>query len=328
MGRFVDGQWVTGAAKPRADGQFVRPTTQFRERITAAPGRFTAEAGRYHLYVGYPCPWACRTLIVRQLKGLTDAIGVSILHPDVGDDGWTFRDDPGDIGGTTGDRAGNASLLRDVYLRAAANYTGRVTVPVLWDTREQTIVNNESPEIIDMLNSELSAFTDVDWDLSPDAPPAEVEQLDGRIYTTVNNGVYRCGFANSQQAYEDAFDALFETLDMLEARLQDRRFLWGQRLSIPDIRLFTTLVRFDAVYFGHFKCNRRRLVDYPNLWGYTRELYQVPGVAQTLRMDHIKRHYYGSHESINPRRIIAKGPDIDFAQPHGREHLPGDPHLP
>lgn len=327
MGRFVDGEWTTQPAARRPDGQFVRPITQFRHRITAGPGRFQAEAGRYHLYVSYACPWANRTLIVRELKGLSNVIDVSVLHPDMGDDGWTFAHDPDDIEGPTGDLIGDARLLGDVYLRANPQYTGRVTVPVLWDRQEATIVNNESPEIIEMFNSEFSAFTDVQWNLLPDDLCETMGSLDARIYGTVNNGVYRAGFASSQQAYEDAFDALFDTLDMLEARLSKQRYLCGPRLTASDLRLFTTLVRFDPVYHTHFKCNLRRLIDYDNLWGYTRELYQIPGVARTVRMDHIKRHYYVSHESISPRRIIAKGPLIDFAEPHGRGHLEGDPHV-
>ena len=333
MGRFVDGTWTTQPAARRPDGRFVRPVTQFRDRITASQGRFQAEAGRYHLYVSYACPWASRTLIVRELMALTDVIDVSVLHPDMGDDSWTFAHDPADIEGPTGDLAGEAKLLGDVYLRADAKYTGRVTVPVLWDRRERTIVNNESVEIIEMFNREFDAFTDVRWDLCPDAERDAMDGMDGmdgmdaRIYETVNNGVYRAGFAGSQAAYEEAFDALFETLDMLEQRLATRRYLCGARLTASDLRLFTTLVRFDPVYHTHFKCNLRRLIDYDNLWGYTRELYQIPAIKRTVRMDHIKRHYYRSHESISPRRIIARGPLIDFDAPHGRGHLEGDPHV-
>ena len=313
MGQLVDGSW-TSEWKLSHDkkGRFIRSDSQFRDWITAdGSSGFAAEPGRYHLYVSLACPWACRTLIFRALKNLDEAISVSIVDPDMGDDGWIFSDGPGCIA----DDVNNASFVHEIYTAARSDYSGRVTVPVLWDRERKTIVNNESSEIIRMFNS---AFGVGDHDYYPEDLRPAIDEINERIYNTVNNGVYMCGFARSQAAYEEAFDALFATLDHLESRLESSRYLCGDRITEADWRLFTTLVRFDPVYVGHFKCNHKRIADYPNLWGYTRELYQIEGVAETVDFAHIKRHYYYSHESINPSRVVAKGPEIDFLAPHGR----------
>lgn len=316
MGLLIDGrwhdQWYDTASN---DGRFVRAESAFRGRVSrdGASG-FPAEAGRYHLYVSLACPWAHRTLIVRKLKQLESAISVSVVHWQMGDDGWEFRDGPG----CTPDTVNGTRFLRDVYLLAQPRYSGRVTVPVLWDKATRTIVNNESAEIIRQLNREFDAFGNASVDFYPAALAPEIDRLNARIYATVNNGVYRCGFATSQAAYDEAFDSLFTTLDELEARLAGQRYLLGARITEADWRLFTTLVRFDAVYYGHFKCNRRRIADYPNLSNYLRDLYQVPGVAGTVDLHHIKHHYYGSHRKLNPSGIVPKGPELDFAVPHDR----------
>ncbi|RMD61696.1 MAG: glutathione S-transferase family protein, partial [Alphaproteobacteria bacterium] len=260
------------------------------------------------------CPWAHRTLIFRTLKRLQDLITVSVVHWHMGENGWEFRDGPG----CTPDPIGGARYLHQVYTRARPDYTGRVTVPVLWDRHRDTIVSNESADIIRMFNRAFDAWGDASVDFYPEDLREEIDAINALVYDTVNNGVYKAGFATAQKPYEEAYDALFATLDELEARLARQRYLVGSRLSEADWRLFTTLVRFDPVYVGHFKCNKRRLIDYPNLWAYTRELYQMPGVAATVDMHHIKHHYYGSHKSVNPTGIVPKGPDIDFTQPHGR----------
>ena len=329
MGLLIDGVWHDrGYDTGSTGGRFVRRDAQFRNWVTpdGAPGPsgaggFEAEPGRYHLYVSYACPWAHRTLIFRKLKRLERAISVSVVHWHMGDEGWEFRDGPG----CTPDTVNGTTHLREVYLKAKPDYSGRVTVPVLWDKQRATIVSNESSEIIRMFNAAFDALEDSGGDASLDFYPqdlrAEIDAINARVYATVNNGVYRAGFATSQDAYQEAFDALFETLDDLEDRLAHQRYLLGERLTEADWRLFTTLLRFDPVYVGHFKCNKRRLVDTPNLWGFTRELYQVPGVAETVKLDHIKRHYYGSHESINPSGIVPMGPEIDFTEPHGRARL-------
>jgi putative glutathione S-transferase len=322
---LIDGEWHdkwydTG----KTGGRFVRQDSAFRNWITpgGAPGPtgeggFEAEAGRYHLYVSLACPWAHRTLIFRTLKGLEDMVSVSVVNPMMLDQGWTFE--PGD--GVVPDSVNGARHLHEVYAKADPAYTGRVSVPVLWDRAKRTIVNNESSEIIRMFNSAFDGVGATGPDFYPEALRAEIEEINGPVYENVNNGVYRAGFATTQEAYDGAVAALFETLDMLEERLSRQRYLTGDRLTEADWRLFTTLIRFDPVYVGHFKCNIRRLLDYPNLWGYTRELFQVPGVAGTVNMDHIKNHYYGSHETINPTRIVPVGPAIDFTLPHGRDHL-------
>jgi putative glutathione S-transferase len=325
MGMLIDGAWrARPEVKVASDGHFHRPKTTVRNWITAdgAPGPggeggFAAAPGRYHLYVSLACPWAHRTLIFRVLKGLEDMVSVSVVNPLMLEDGWTFA--PGD--GVAPDTVGGAGFLHQVYARSDPRYSGRASVPVLWDKETGRIVNNESSEIIRMFNSAFDRLGAAGPDFCPESLRAEIDEINETVYETVNNGVYRAGFARTQEAYEEAVRALFATLDMLEERLSRQRYLVGDRITEADWRLFTTLVRFDAVYVGHFKCNIRRLADYPALWGYTRELYQVAGVAGTVNFDHIKRHYYMSHKSINPKRIVPAGPDIDFDAPHGRESL-------
>ncbi|HKJ95097.1 MAG TPA: glutathione S-transferase family protein, partial [Gammaproteobacteria bacterium] len=316
MGMLIDGVWRDRWYDTESTGgRFVRPDSAFRDRISADPeARFPAEAGRYHLYVSLACPWAHRTLIMRRLKGLEDVIGVSVVHPYMGENGWQFADYPG----STGDDLYGLDYLYQLYARAKPDYTGRVTVPTLWDRKTETIVNNESAEILRMLNSEFDAFAKPAPDFYPPDLRADIDAINALVYDRVNNGVYKTGFATSQDAYEEAVGRLFSALDHLEARLSEQRYLAGDRLTEADWRLFTTLVRFDPVYVGHFKCNLRRLVDYPHLWAYTRELYQMPGVSKTVSLDHIKRHYYTSHPTINPTRIIPMGPEIDFDEPHCR----------
>lgn len=306
-------------------GEFIRSTSGFRNWVTvdgsAGPsgeGGFIAEENRYHLYVSYACPWAHRTLIVRALKGLEDVISVSVVHPLMPAESWVFDEYPG----ATKDHVNNAKYMYDVYLKAEPNFNGLVTVPVLWDKKQQTIVNNESSEIIRMFNSSFDAFaSNKNIDLYPEELRLEIDEINQPIYDNVNNGVYRAGFATKQKAYEQAYDKLFNTLDDLEKRLSKQRYLVGDKITESDWRLFTTLVRFDPVYYNHFKTNKKRLIDYPNLWAYTRELYQVPGVAETVNMNHIKYHYFSSHTSINPTRIVPSGPEIDFMIPHGREKM-------
>lgn len=319
MGLLVDGVWRDEWYDTSSTGgAFVRADAAFRGRLTRdGSSGYPAEAGRYHLYVSLACPWASRTLIARALKKLDGAIGVSIVHPHMGAQGWTFEAYPG----ATGDRVNGLSYLHQVYALAKPDYGGRVTVPVLFDTKTRTIVNNESAEILRMMNAEMDAFGDASIDLYPEALRGEIDAWNAQIYPNLNNGVYRAGFATAQAAYEQAFDDVFRTLDRLEAHLSRHRYLVGGRITEADWRLFTTLVRFDPVYVTHFKCNLRRLVDYPSVWGYARDLYQVPGVAETVSLDHIKRHYFTSHESINPTRIIPKGPAIDLGAPHDRARL-------
>jgi len=326
MGQLVNGVWETGPVDTKkTGGAFRRGTSGFRNWITpdGAPGPsgeggFAAESGRYHLYVSYACPWAHRALIFRALKGLEPHIGVSVVHPDMLDDGWSFAEG---FDGATGDTLNGLAFLRDLYVKADAGVSGRVTVPVLWDRERGTIVSNESAEIIRMFNSAFDAITGDGQDFRPPALRDGIEEVNARVYDTLNNGVYKCGFASTQEAYDAAVRPLFETLDWLERRLSENRYLTGERITEADWRLFPTLVRFDTVYHGHFKCNRKRLVDCPNLWAYTRELYQWPGVAATVRMDHITRHYHYSHESINPHRIVPVGPVLDFGAPHGRSAM-------
>ncbi len=329
MGLLIEGEWVDRWYDTASSGgRFVREDAQFRNWITpdgspgpSGEGGFPAEPGRYHLYVSLACPWAHRTLIFRRLKGLEAMIGVSVVHWHMGDRGWTFERGPG----ATGDRLYGHCFLYELYRRAKPDYSGRVTVPVLWDKRRETIVSNESSEIIRMLGRAFDGIGARPGDYYPAPLRSEIDALNARIYETVNNGVYRSGFATTQAAYEEAVTALFDSLAWLEDRLSSRRYLLGPRITEADWRLFTTLVRFDPVYHGHFKCNLRRLVDYPNLWGYTRELYQWRGVAETVEMTHIKRHYYGCHRTINPTGIVPLGPEIDFTAPHGRAHLPAEP---
>ncbi|MBV0893023.1 glutathione S-transferase family protein [Paracoccus sp. Z118] len=323
MGLLVDGKWQdswydTGST----GGRFERTITRWRNWITAdgsagpsGEGGFAAESGRYHLYVSYACPWAHRTLILRAIKGLEDHISVSAVHPDMLSEGWEFRTD---FPGATGDTLFGERFLRDIYLRADPRASGRVTVPVLWDKARGTIVSNESAEILRMLNSAFDGITGNDDDYWPPALREQCDTLNARIYDTVNNGVYKAGFATTQEAYDEAIHPLFDSLDWLEELLSRNRYLTGDRLTEADWRLFTTAVRFDLVYHTHFKCNRRWLRDYPNLWGWTRELYQFPGVAGTVHFDHIVRHYYCSHPTINPYGIIPINPVIDWTEPHGR----------
>ncbi len=319
MGKLIDGVWHdVGYDTKKTGGRFVRRESQFRNWVTAdGSSGFAAEPGRYHLYVSLACPWAHRTLIYRRLKGLEAVIPVSVVHWHMAENGWEF----GDGSDCTGDRLGGRTYLHQLYSDAQADYTGRVTVPVLWDTRTHTIVNNESSEIIRMFNSAFDAWGGAGLDLYPADLRGEIDALNETVFHKVNNGVYKAGFATSQAAYEEAFDDLFATLDELEARLARQRYLLGDRMTEADWRLFTTLLRFDPVYYGHFKCNQRRLVEFPHLWAYTRELYQVPGVAETVNFHHIKQHYYVSHRTINPTGIVPKGPDVDFSKPHGRESL-------
>jgi putative glutathione S-transferase len=327
MGQLIDGTWHDDWYDTKKHGgKFVRDTSKFRHWVTAdgspgpsGEGGFPAEAGRYHLYVSLACPWAHRTLIFRKLKGLEGLIDVSVVHPDMLSDGWTFETDDD---GATGDRLFGLPFLRDVYTRAKPDVSGRVTVPVLWDKQRGTIVSNESAEIIRMFNSAFDGITGNTLDFYPEPLRPEIDRINDRVYPDVNNGVYKSGFATSQEAYDEAVHALFDALDWLDGLLAERRYLAGDRITEADWRLFTTLVRFDPVYHLHFKCNRRRIMDYDNLWPYARELYQVPGVAETVNFAHIVRHYHYSHESINPHRIIPINPVIDWDAPHRRDRLP------
>jgi glutathionyl-hydroquinone reductase len=315
MGYLLKGEWHEGwYDTARSGGEFMRPEAQFRERISAAPkAAFPAQAGRYHLYVSLACPWAHRTLIFRKLKGLEEALSVAVVHPVMSRGGWGFSSEHPDT-------LNGFSHLHQVYTSARSDYSGRVTVPVLWDKAGGTIVNNESADIIRMLNSQFNAIAcNPAIDYYPQALRPRIDELNAFVYENVNNGVYRCGFATTQAAYERAVRRLFDSLDALEARLARSRYVAGDALTEADWRLFTTLVRFDAVYHGHFKCNLRRIEDYPGLSGLLRDLYQVAGVAQTVNLDHIKRHYYMSHGHINPTRVVPLGPVLDFSRPHGRD---------
>ncbi len=290
-------------------GEFVRQESVFRAQVTAdGASGFRAEPGRYHLYVSYACPWAHRAIIYRKLKGLESAIGMTVVDPIRDERGWAFTDAPG----CGPDPLNGFQFLSEAYLATEPGFTGRVSVPVLWDSQEKRIVNNESAEVIRMLNSEFDAWGRADVDFYPERWRAEIDRVNEEVYAQVNNGVYRCGFAGTQEAYDTAFEALFGALDRLEARLGTQAYLVGDAITEADWRLFPTLVRFDPVYVGHFKCNRRRLVDYPNLWRYTRTLYQVPGVAETVHMDHIKRHYYVTHRALNPTGIVPGGPALSW----------------
>ncbi len=321
MGLLVDGAWQDTDVRTSKDGHFVRKPTAFHNYVTAdgspgptGEGGFAAESGRYHLYVSLACPWAHRTLIFRKLKKLENVISVSVTAALLGNKGWEFGTEPG----ATLDTVNGKATLAQIYTLAEPHYTGRASVPVLLDKKRRTIVNNESSEIIRMFNSAFDAFTDVRTDYYPAPLRNEIDRINDLVYATVNDGVYRAGFATTQAAYEEAARTLFATLDQLELRLSRQRYLLGTQMTEADWRLFTTLVRFDAVYYSHFKCNLRRIVDYPNLWNYLRDLYQVPGVADTVSLDHIKRHYYGSHRNVNPTGIVPIGPLIDFTLPHDR----------
>jgi putative glutathione S-transferase len=305
-----------------SDGSWQRQQSAFRRRVTAdGSSGLPAAAGRYHLYVSKACPWAHRAIILRRLKGLEDAIGMTVVDPIRDEQGWRFivGDAPDDPADGERDPLHGWHYLAEGYRMTDPSFDGRVTVPTLWDRETEEAVNNESSEVIRMLNSEFDAFAaHPERDYYPEDLRSEIDSVNEWVYATVNNGVYRCGFATTQSAYDDAFDALFASLDRLDAMLAERRYVAGDRITEADWRLFTTLVRFDAVYVGHFKCNRRRIVDYEHLWPYARELYQYDGVAGTVDFDHIKRHYYVTHERINPTRIVPKGPDVDWDEPHGR----------
>jgi putative glutathione S-transferase len=322
MGLLVEGVWRDqGYETEGASGRFIRRDSQFRNFVTpdgspgpTGRGGFKAEAGRYHLYVSLACPWAHRALIFRALKGLEGMIGVSVVNWLMAENGWTFAPGPGVVP----DEINGARNLYEIYRKADPAYSGRVTVPVLWDRERATIVNNESSEIIRMLNSAFDGLGAAEGEYYPQALRAEIDAVNARVYDTLNNGVYKSGFATTQTAYEEAVRPLFATLDWLEERLSRQAYICGDRVTEADWRLFTTLIRFDCVYHGHFKCNIRRIIDYPYLWAYTRELYQWPKIAGTVNFTHIKNHYYQSHRSINPTGIVPVGPAIDFNEPHGR----------
>ena len=325
MGLLQDGRWVDSWYDTKStQGRFVRSTAQFRNWITSdgSPGPsgiggFKAEEGRYHLYVSLACPWAHRTLIFRSLKGLEKMISHSVVHWYMAENGWTFQT----TDGVLPDTVNNADFLHQVYTSAKPDYSGRVTVPVLWDKENSTIVSNESSEIIRMLNNAFNSIGANLEDFYPRELQQEIDEINTRVYETLNNGVYKSGFATTQQAYEEAIGPLFATLDWLDERLSNHRFLMGDQITEADWRLFTTLVRFDPVYVGHFKCNLRRIADFTNLSGYVRDLYQQPGIAATVNMEHIKNHYYASHETINPSRVVPVGPHTDFSLPHNRSKL-------
>ena len=318
VNQFIDGEWVTDYEPTNEEGEFERQPTTFRD--TVSPDE--AEAGRYHLYVSYACPWAHRTLITRKLLGLEDAISVDVVDPYRDEDGWQFTPEKDTC---TPDTVNGFDYLREVYVEADPDYTGRVTVPVLWDTEEDTIVNNESKEIMRMLDTEFDDYADRDVDLYPEGYRDEVDRIIDEIYEPINNGVYRAGFATEQEPYDEAIDDLFSALDHWDEVLADQRYLAGDRLTEADIAMFTTLVRFDNVYHTHFMCNVQYIREYDNLWPYLRDLYQTDGVAETVNMDHIREHYYTTHPDVNPHRIVARGPDLDFEAPHDRDELPGSP---
>ena len=324
LGLLIGGKWVSEREQEDSQGKFIRPVTTFRNKITEdGSSGFKAEAGRYHLYISWACPWAHRTAIMRKLKGLEDVISMSVVHPEIYENSWEFSStDPGSIP----DTVNNANALWEIYLKADPNYEGRVTVPVLWDKQTNTIVNNESREIIRMLDTEFGELAKSDVNFYPEDLREVIDKTIDEIYQPINNGVYRAGFASTQTAYEEGLTDLFNALDHWDEVLVHQRYLCGDslrdsfasRITEADWCMFTTLLRFDVVYYGHFKCNIRHIWDYPNLWNYFKELYQVPGVKETCNIDHIKRHYYKSHNKINPTRIVPKGPEIDFGTPHNR----------
>ena len=324
MGLLIDGEWRDKWYDTESTGgKFERSTSKFRNWVTAdgsagpsGKSGFQAQSGRYHLYVSYACPWAHRALIFRALKDLTDHISVSVVHPDMMEDGWTFATD---FEGATGDTLFGSDFLRDIYIKADPNFTGRVTVPVLWDKAQNTIVSNESAEIIRMFNNAFNEITGNTDDYWPTDLREQIADINERVYETVNNGVYKAGFATSQDAYDDAVHPLFDSLTWLESILENNRFLAGDKLTEADWRLFTTLARFDLVYHTHFKCNHKRLIDHPNLWAYTRQLYQHADIAETVHFDHIVRHYHFSQTTVNPYQIIPINPTVDFSAPHERD---------
>ncbi len=325
MGLLVEGKWQNEWYDTESSGgRFERKEPSFRNWVTkdgsagkSGKAGFKAVPNRYHLYVSLACPWAHRTIIYRKLKGLQDMISMSVVNAHMGDEGWTFE--PGE--GVIADPILNATKVYEIYIAAQADYTGRVTVPILWDKKTHTIVSNESPEIIRMFNSAFDDVGALPGDFSPPELLAEIDELNEFIYPNINNGVYRAGFATTQEAYNEAVNDVFSALDTLDARLAKQRYLTGSKITEADWRLFTTLIRFDSVYFGHFKCNVRRIADYPNMWGYLRDLYQQPGIKETVDISYSKAHYYGSHETINPTRIIPVGPEINFNEQHAREAL-------
>ena len=324
MGMLINGKWSDEDQFRNKEGRFVRPESSFRSWVTddgtkgpTGEAGFKAETDRYHLYITHNCPWAYRTAIFRKLKKLEDIISISIGGSSYKDEGWTFNDEPGAVT----DKVNNIFHLHELYSQADPSYTGRVTVPTLWDIKKQTIVNNESSEIIRMFNSAFDGLTEDTSDFYPSDLRNEIDTVNELIYSTVNNGVYRTGFAVTQKAYEEAFDKLFQTLDLLEERLGQQKYLVGDRLTEADWRLFSTLLRFDIVYFGHFKCNKKHIYEYPNLWNFTLELYQYPGIAEITDFEHIKRGYYHLMPNVNPNGIVAKGPNINFDQKHNRDRF-------
>ncbi|MCX7555069.1 glutathione S-transferase family protein [Marinicella sp. S1101] len=327
MGLLVDGKWQDQWYDTDANGgKFKRETSKFRHFVTAdgsagptGDAGFKAAAGRYHLYVSLACPWAHRTLIFRKLKGLEDLIDVSVVDYLMQENGWTFQVSDAEDEDLIGDKLNQRDLMHQVYTTANDTYTGRVTVPVLWDKQQQTIVSNESADIIRMFNSAFNDLTDNHDDYYPEALHADIDAINERVYNDINNGVYKAGFATKQQVYQENVVSLFIALDWVEGLLKHKRYLTGDQITEADWRLFTTLVRFDAVYVGHFKCNLKRIADYPNISGYMRELYQIKGVAETVNIRHIKKHYYMSHETINPTALVPHGPELDFDLPHDRD---------
>ena len=320
MGMLVQGHW-----KSDLDSKtFTQPMDEFHGWISADGSTgFKAEADRYHLYISLACPWACRTLMMRKLKKLESVISLSIVDPIMGQNGWQFSEDLGCIP----DFINHAQYLHQVYAKAQPDFTGRASVPVLWDKKTGVIVSNESSEIIRMLNSEFNAFTDIQLDFYPELLRAEINLINDRVFKFINIGVYQCGFTNDQKKYELAFDRLFAELDTLEILLRHQRYLVGTQITEADLRLFSTLIRFDAVYYGHFKCNWRRIVDYPHLFNYLKDLYQTLDLAETVNFDHIKRHYYLSHTHINPMGIVPKGPELNLDSPHERFLIKGEKHV-
>ncbi len=319
MGLLVDGKWQDKwYDTSKNGGKFERQASKFRDNVSNdEDAKYPVESGRYHLYVSLACPWAHRALIFRKLKGLEEHIDVSVVHPEMLDNGWEFKEYPG----STGDKLYGFDYAHQIYTKAKPEITTRVTVPILWDKQTETIVNNESAEIIRIFNSGFNTLTSNDDDYYPEALRQEIDDINEMVYHDINNGVYKAGFATTQKAYEEAVNALFHALDIVDERLSKQRYLVGSNITEADWRLFTTLIRFDAVYHGHFKCNKKQIADYPNIYGYMKELYQVPGVAETVNFDHIKRHYYFSHTMINPTQIIPVGPEQDLMSAHGRENI-------
>ncbi|MGD1873028.1 MAG: glutathione S-transferase family protein [Mastigocoleus sp.] len=321
LGILKDGKWVSQREQEDSEGKFIRPSTTFRNKITAdGSSGFKAEPGRYHLYISWACPWACRTAILWQLKGLQDVVGLSVVAAEIYENSWEFSSEDKEAG-TIPDTVNNLDYLWQLYLKAQINYTGRVTVPVLWDKQTNNIVNNESREIIRMFDTEFEEFANKQVNFYPQDLQKSVDETIDAIYQPINNGVYRAGFATSQSAYNEAVKELFSALDYWEKILGKQRYLCGEKITEADWCMFTTLFRFDAVYYVHFKCNLRRITEYPNLWNYLRELYQIPGVKETCNLDHIKRHYYISHPNVNPTRIVPLGPIIDFDEQHNRNQM-------